>query len=69
MITEDDNPFSESESGDGKNYKTGIKFIMGGSLDRPDLPATSLTIDNFRVYKSRVLSDDEVRQIYNYEKK
>jgi hypothetical protein len=47
------------------------KFIMGGKLDRSgeSTNPTRLTIDNLRVYKYRCLSDDEVKNIYNIERK
>ena len=66
QVTEYDNPFSEGEGmSDQKNYGAGIKFIMGGSITQA--PATSLTIDNLRVYKTRKLTDEEIQRIYNYE--
>ena len=50
------------------------KFIMGGSLilsgnNAPKINATNLIIDNLRFYKNRMLSEDEVKEIYNKEKK
>lgn len=51
---------------------TGLKFVFGGNLDAkkngPDLGWTSMSIDNLRIYNSRVLTADEVKQIYEYEK-
>lgn len=52
------------------NY--GTKFVFGGSLSRsgftPSLNWTSMSIDNLRIYNSRVLTAEEVKQIYEYEK-
>lgn len=50
------------------------KFIMGGSLIlsgnyAPKINAPNLIIDNLRFYKNRMLSEDEVKEIYNKEKK
>ena len=44
----------------------GTKFVLGGeiNLKYTKLPATNLTIDNFRVYSTRRLSDSEIKQIY-----
>ena len=51
---------------------TGLKFVFGGNLDAkkngPDLGWTSMSIDNLRIYNSRVLTAEEVKQIYEYEK-
>lgn len=72
QITESDNPFSESEGmSDAKHYNRGLKFVFGGKIGNqyePSLSPVSLTIDNLRVYKTRMLSADEVKQIYNSEK-
>ena len=49
-----------------------IKFIMGGNMTgsyAPTLNSTPIIIDNLRFYKSRMLSEDEVKTIYNKEKK
>ena len=49
---------------------TGVKFIFGGAIDTnglTDLNGVMMTIDNLRVY-SHVLSADDVKQIYEYEK-
>ena len=72
LITEGDNPFGESEGGSGqKNYRNCHKFIMGGNLNSSNikLNASTLFIDNLRIYKYRLLSEDEVKTIYNKEKK
>ena len=50
------------------SYQCGIKFTMGGSLDRPDINATTIIIDNLRVYKYRTITADEVKEIYHFEK-
>lgn len=70
MITEEDNPFGEGESGDGKNYNAGIKFILGGKSETNSIfaPATTLILDNLRVYKHRKLTSEEIKKIYNYER-
>lgn len=71
-VTEDDNPFSEGETGANKNYDACIKFVLGGELNEsyaPKLPATKLVVDNMRFYRSRMLSAEEVKTIYNAEKK
>lgn len=70
-VTEDDNPFSEGETGAQKNYDACIKFVLGGELNEsyaPQLSATKLVIDNLRFYRSRMLSAEEVQTIYNAEK-
>lgn len=50
------------------SYQCGIKFTMGGSLYRPDINATTIIIDNLRVYKYRTITADEVKEIYHFEK-
>ena len=49
-------------------YRCGIHFTLGGSLDRPDIHATTIIIDNLRVYKYRTITADEVKQIFEFEK-
>ena len=71
-VTEDDNPFSEGETGSNKNYDACMKFVLGGELNEsysPKLSATKLIVDNIRFYRSRMLSAEEVKTIYNAEKK
>ena len=55
---------------DTVNY--GTKFVFGGSLTRsgftPSLNWISMSIDNLRIYNTRVLTAEEVKQIYEYEK-
>ena len=49
-------------------YGTGNSFIMGGNLklnDSTTLPATNMSVDNFRVYDTRCLSASEIKEIYN----
>lgn len=49
----------------------GTKFVLGGSYETAGntiVPGASMTIDNLRIYNTRSLSDEEVRQIYEYEK-
>ena len=60
-----------------EDYNNCSKFVLGGDLtiehagssNPPALNATRLTIDNLRVYKFRTLLADEVKTIYNSEKK
>lgn len=48
-------------------YGSGTSFTMGGSLElyNGSLPATNMTVDNFRVYDTRRLSANEIKEIYN----
>ena len=67
VVTEYNNPFSESEgTSDKKNYNAGIKFVMGGSVKQAN--PTTITIDNLRIYKYRAITAEEVKQIYEFEK-
>ena len=66
-LTEDANPFSEN-GGSQSSYSTGTSFTMGGSLkmyNGATLPATNMSVDNFRVYDTRRLSASEIKEIYN----
>ena len=66
-ITEDGNKFSEADSSQA-SYGTGTSFTMGGSLKLNNsltLPATNMSVDNFRVYDTRRLSANEIKEIYN----
>lgn len=65
-ITESVNPFEEGSSSQA-SYGTGIKFIMGGdvTIERKTVNGTNMSIDNFRVYNTRCLSDKEIKQIYD----
>ena len=66
-LTEDANPFSENGSSQS-SYDTGTSFTMGGSLklnNSNTLPGTNMSVDNFRVYDTRRLSSNEIKEIYN----
>ena len=62
----------------GQNYETinyGTKLVVGGPLksnksqfSSNNLNWMSMSIDNLRIYNSRVLTAEEVKQIYEYEK-
>lgn len=66
-----------TEGADYHDYDNSIKFILGGDMlsehagssNPPKLNAIRLTIDNLRVYKYRTLSKEEVKEIYDSEKK
>ena len=65
-VTEGANPFNEN-GGSLSSYDTGTTFVMGGSLKLSNsvtLDATNMTVDNFRVYDNRMLSADEIKEIY-----
>lgn len=53
---------SNENGGSNANYGTGIRFVLGG--DRGSIPAASMTVANFRVYDSRLLSPEEIKTIY-----
>ena len=66
-LTENANPFSEN-GGSQSSYDTGTSYTMGGNLKLNNsltLPATNMSIDNFRVYDTRRLSESEIKEIYN----
>lgn len=65
-VTEKVNPFEEGTSSQA-SYGTGIKFIMGGNvtIERKTINGTNMSIDNFRVYNTRCLSANEIKQIYD----
>ncbi len=50
----------------------GVKLVFGGPLSvsgySQKLDAVNMTVDNLRIYKSRELSADEIKDLYNYEK-
>ena len=48
----------------------GYNFLFGGkfSTNSKEVNAVSMTIDNLRIYSSRVLSDKEIANLYDYEK-
>ena len=59
----------------GQNYHAinyGTKLVFGGSLSSTkfsnSLNWQNMSIDNLRIYNSRVLTAEEVKQIYEYEK-
>jgi hypothetical protein len=59
---------AEASSPPGK----GIKFVMGGELHvygilEYTIPGINMNIDNLRVYDTRELSANEIRQIYKAE--
>lgn len=65
-VTEYANPYSEAEV-DKASYGTGTKFVMGGSVKLNNsltLNGVNMSIDNFRVYASRRLSAQEIKEIY-----
>lgn len=71
-VTEDDNPFSEGESGQFQHYNACTKFILGGEMkdyNYTQLDGTKLVIDNLRFYRSRMLTEEEIKTIYNSEKR
>ena len=47
----------------------GSKFIFGGKMNyyNVSLSSPNMTVDNLRIYNSRVLSDSEIEQIYKFE--
>jgi hypothetical protein len=42
----------------------GSKFVLGGACEKPALDAASFTIDNLRVYDTRLLSAEEIQALY-----
>lgn len=70
-----DGEFIDTMTLDGQGYQTtnyGTKFVFGGELKNSGynvaLNWSSMSIDNLRIYKSKVLTTEEVKQIYEYEK-
>lgn len=60
-----------TEKGGEEYYGRGVKFVFGGSYEPSNsyqFNGISAAVDNLRVYNTRCLSDDEVKQVYNYEK-
>ena len=47
----------------------GSKFIFGGKMNyyNVSLSSPNMTVDNLRIYNSRVLSNSEIEQIYKFE--
>lgn len=71
IVTEDANPFSEDGNSSQSSYGTGTKFVMGGEVkisSSKTLNGANMVIDNFRVYDTRILSDAEIKQIYDFER-
>lgn len=67
VATEYANPFGEAEAGQA-SYGTGTKFVMGGSVKLSSsvtLNGTNMSVDNFRVYDTRMLSAQEIKTIYD----
>lgn len=50
----------------GYELGTGIRFVLGGDrlVYTTTFPAASMTVANFRVYDSRLLSPEEIKTIY-----
>lgn len=70
VATESCNPFSQGNSSQA-DYGYGIKFQFGGSMKRNStttLNSVSMSVDNLRVYDTRVLSGSEIKEIYKAEK-
>ena len=70
-----DGEFIDTMTFDDQGYQTtnyGTKFVFGGELKNSgysvSLNWSSMSIDNLRIYKSKVLTTEEVKQIYEYEK-
>lgn len=69
VITENANYFTEGETSNN-SYGSGVKFILGGEIELYSsvLNATNMSIDNFRVYDTRLLTPEEVKMIYDTER-
>ena len=54
-------------TGDMDDVGKGRKLIIGGKYqyNNQSRPATNMTIDNFRIYNTSQLKDDEIKTIYN----
>lgn len=57
----------EIYTGDADDIGKGKKMIIGGKYqyNNHTRAATNMTIDNFRIYNSNVLSDNDIKTIYN----
>lgn len=44
--------------------EVGNKFILGGACKNPEMDAASFTIDNLRIYDTRLLSAEEIQALY-----
>ena len=62
----------QNQGGSSSGHGVGTKFVFGGPLSRSgynlSLNWISMSIDNLRIYNTRVLTSEEVKQIYEYEK-
>lgn len=70
IAVEDVNPFDE-DGGFLSSYGTGIKFFLGGEVQISSskvLNGANMTIDNFRVYDTRLFNDAEVKVLYESER-
>jgi hypothetical protein len=59
-----------TEEATGWPYGRGLKFILGGEVQKgynSTIAGISMNVDNLRIYNTRVLSDVEVKQIYEAE--
>lgn len=59
---------TEDTYGWASSYGSGTNFTMGGSLKLTNyisFTGTNMTVDNFRVYDTRRLSANEIKEIYN----
>ena len=59
---------TEKNYGWASSYGSGTNFTMGGSLkltNNISFTGTNMTVDNFRVYDTRRLSANEIKEIYN----
>lgn len=68
-VTEDCNPFNQSNDSQG-DYGYGIKFQFGGALEYNGTEkrnAVTMSVDNLRVYDTRMLSASEVKEIFEAE--
>lgn len=63
----DGNLVDQVNTGEGTDIGKGTKFIIGGSYqyNTQYRPGTNMTIDNFRIYNSSQLKDEDIRAIYN----
>lgn len=66
QLTEDANFYSEN-GGNQSSYETGTVFTLGGELKigSKTINGTNMCIDNFRVYNTRMLSDEEIKMIFD----
>lgn len=64
-VVESCSPYDEN-GGSSAHYGTGTRFVLGGerTVYNTVIPAASMTVANFRVYDSRLLSPEEIKTIY-----